>query len=316
MSIAMPTVDATGEAKIESCYRRLLAAIESDRQDLLTQKQKLELYRVEAAKKVEQKRRETEAFRNAEKERVLADWSQLEERKGGLFQGCFKDGAAAAAAPDESTFFKLQETFLRPKVVDVVAGGECFRLPLHLLFKHARNSLLSRIFSNGRFLQEVPTDAMGRYVLSAVHPGCFRLLLNWLDAAEQTRNTKAKNYVIPPAADVPPNLKHVMDVFSATFRLPAFTCSPADNRWDVLHGTSLEVKRLTVGCVHSGWQVITAMLPFDSRSDCNYFEVTVVESPNASNSSDRENSSGNVKCVEGRKGGGGIAIGLLGHGSR
>lgn len=235
------------DALIESSFRRLLTAIESERDQIRGSWQRLQQERETTTSELERLKIETEEWCRSEQQRIDQEWKRLD---------------------------KLSEKMsdMWPQNLDIIeinCSGEVFTLPKQTLCS-IEGSVLSQMFSD-TFIKEIPKDEQGRFYLD-FNPQCFSLVVEYL------RNRRLRRDA--PLPVVPQAQQLNMELLAEAWKLKPFL---RENRVNPVHGTSLYLSGELgnqVRATHPGWQVISAQyaLPMAGPS---YFEVRIRCNPDA-----------------------------------
>jgi hypothetical protein len=225
------------EALLESSFRRLLSAIESEKARVRAEAKRIETERTETTSVLEELKRSTDEWCTNKEVEIRQSWSKLDETAEVMKK----------LIPHKSN------------LVDLRCGDDTYTLPRTLLdFEEA---YLGKLVDRG--LQgELPRDAQGRLVLD-FDPPCFRILIEFL----QSRRLEPKC----PTPTIPPELWRNMEVQLDALNVKAFS---RENRLSRFTHTSLKVTVNTVESTYDGWQVVTGEDPLSTSKDA-YFEVTV-----------------------------------------
>jgi len=256
------------DALIESSFRRLLAALEQERDQIRDSWQKLSQERDGTTNELERIRQETEDWCYREKTKIEAEWERLNKLS--------------------EEMAKLWPENL--EVVQINCAGQVYTLPKETLCG-IPGSALCDMFSD-EFIQEIPRDEEGRFYLD-FNPKCFGIVVEYL------RNRRLR--VDAPLPVIPAAQQRNMEVLAEAWKLRPFI---KQNRMNPLHGTSLQIVTKsaedivaeagftqlpieasgevleTIKSVHPGWQVIGAQnaLPVSSPS---YFEMSILANPDS-----------------------------------
>jgi len=230
------------DALIEPSFRRLLAAIDGERERIRGTWQQIQQEREGTTSELERLRQDTEDWCTSEKAKIGAEWKRLDRLS------------------EQMNELWPQET----EIIDINCSGTVFTISRRSLCS-IEGSVLSRVFSD-EFISEVPRDEMGRFFLD-FNPQCFGLVIEYL----QNRRLRLD----APTPVVPVAQRHNMELLAEAWKLTPFL---HENRINPVHTTSLLVRGNTIQSTHPGWQVISAQhaLPASGPS---YFEVTVVKNP-------------------------------------
>lgn len=234
------------EPLIESSFRRLLVAIENERDALRTSWKSLNDER-EARKKENQRLKdETINWCQKERDKIDAKMKEVEDIRQKV----------SLLTVDDDHVFKL-----------TVADQE-IDVPRSVLTALPESNL-AHMFAD-EFVSKIP-KIKDRYVVD-FHPLCFRIVVNYLHAVSLARRTKQPEPAVP---HVPIELRVPMAVMVDAFKLDQFLapnsiCS---------NGTSLLVESgSTVKATCQGWQVLNALQPLNPAKESG-FTVKIVSNP-------------------------------------
>uniref|UniRef100_A0A7S3XGM9 B30.2/SPRY domain-containing protein n=1 Tax=Oxyrrhis marina TaxID=2969 RepID=A0A7S3XGM9_OXYMA len=230
------------EAIIESTFRRLLAAIESERESLRSTAQDLEVVKLSTGDELEQMKSRTEEWCYAQRQTIDSQWRQVQEVTDRM--RVTEDGQN-----DEIT---------------VSVSGEIFTFSKRCVMK-VEGSLFNMMFSP-QHIGNLPKDHAGRYVLDW-NPKCFKLIIDHLQYLERQPSA--------PLPRIPKEEKMNFDILVDTLQIKMFM---PINRVNPKHVTSLAVRNNRITVVHRGWQTITAEHPASLARD-SYFEILIEENP-------------------------------------
>jgi hypothetical protein len=230
------------DALIESSFRRLLAAIESEREKIRSNWQLIEQERDDTTSELERLKQDTEEWCHRERQKIEMKWKELDELH-------------------ERMSVLWPET---TEVLEINCSGQFFSLPKSTLCG-VEGSYLNHMFSD-EWIGSLPKDTQGRYLLD-YNPKCFAIIVEYL----QNRRLKA-NAPIPP---IPIDQQQNMDILAEALKLKPFL---PDNKLSQIHGTSLMIVQNTIEATHQGWQCITAQRPVP-MSGPSYFEVKILANP-------------------------------------
>jgi len=246
------------DALIESSFRRLLASIEAERDQIRAAWQRLSQVRDGTTEELERIRQETEDWCYSEKQKIEAEWQRLDKLSVDM----------ASVWP--STL----------EVLQINCSGEIFTIPKESL-TGIPGSRLAEMFSD-EIMPEIPRDEQGRFYLD-FNPVCFGIVIEYL----RNRRLRAD----APVPIIPAVQQRNMEVLAEAWKLWPFI---KENRINPLHGTSLSVTtrhdstdrgagapaKEIVRATHTGWQVVSAQtsLPVSSPS---YFEVQILKNPDS-----------------------------------
>jgi len=242
--------NAENEARIESCFRRLLASIESEREKIRQTWVSIDSGMKTTGAELEKLRQDTEEWCFSERHKVETEWKRLDRLREKM----------TVLYPNE----KGQE-------LEINCSGRIFSLPKSSLC-YIEGSYLNHMFSDA-FRHNIPRDSKGRFFLD-FNPGCFALIVEYLHKAQNYAD--ASGPTEPPV--VPPELQQSMDILAEALNLTIFL---RPNCVQKVHSTSLEVKHNSIESTHHGWQIIAAQDPLP-LSGAAYFEVKVASNPDSS----------------------------------
>lgn len=233
---------------IDSSFRRLMVAINNERDQLRTGwkalKDEKELHRKEAILM----KQEADAYCDKEKakiEKMTKEITKIQESLTNLMPDV-----------DDTHIFALCVSGTN---IDVPAG----------VIKAVPDSYLCHMFSDG-FIDQLP-NREGRYVLD-FHPECFQIIINYLHAVSLAKKMRQPDPAVP---FVPLELKVPMSVIVEALKLDAFT-PPNLIRPG---GTSLvtdEQNKVLATC--QGWQITSALYPLNPARETG-FSVKILKNP-------------------------------------
>mmetsp|Transcript_16352 Transcript_16352/g.36018 ORF Transcript_16352/g.36018 Transcript_16352/m.36018 type:complete len:356 (+) Transcript_16352:22-1089(+) len=238
------------EPLIESSFRRLLASLDAEREQLRGAWQRLSEERDLTTEHLEKLRQETEEWCYREKLKIDNEWQRLNQ----LSEEMTKMWPATV------------------EILEINCSGEHFTIPRETICG-IEGSVLSEMFSD-EFLHEIPRDEEGRFFLD-FNPQCFGMVVEYL----RNRRLRAD----APLPLVPQMQKRNMELLAEAWKLWPFLKT---NRLNQLHGTSLHISTQLVDqkelhiirATHPGWQVLGAEQPLPV-STLSYFEVKVLQNP-------------------------------------
>mmetsp|Transcript_65852 Transcript_65852/g.142875 ORF Transcript_65852/g.142875 Transcript_65852/m.142875 type:complete len:380 (+) Transcript_65852:135-1274(+) len=242
MSSAVPR-NTENEAIIESSFRRLLAAIEAEREQLRTTWLSIDSDTKNTSQELDRLRQETEEWCMTERQKVDTLYKRLDKMREKM----------SILYPNE-----------RGEVLQVNCCGRHFSIPKSALC-HIEGSYLNHMFSDA-FIHNVPRDPEGRFFLD-FNADCFEIIVKYLQAVQLSPNA--------PVPEVPPQQQQNMDILAEALNLKIFL---RPNCILTGHGTSLQVNGNVVEAMHPGWQVISARDPLP-MSGASYFEVKILANP-------------------------------------
>jgi hypothetical protein len=231
------------EALIESSFRRLLAAVESERERIRSMWNQIEQERAVSEHGLAQYTTDTNEWCAREREKVDLAYQQLEEA---------------------TVRMRVMHPENEQAILQINCAGKEFAVPKSVMCQ-LDDSYLNVMFSD-EFEQAIPRDKQGRLYLD-YNPACFDLVIQYLTA--RSKDPRAK---VP---DVPPEQQRHMEVLAHSLNVRQFlrpNCLPKR------HSTSLIVRGATITACHKGWQVITAEHPLSQARD-SYFEIDVLCNP-------------------------------------
>lgn len=234
------------EPLIESSFRRLLAAIENEREGLRASWKQLNEERESRRKESLQVAEETKKWCEAERQKVEAAWKEVEE---------IRSKVEILLAEDTEVF-------------NLLVSGTEMDVPRHVL-KALPKSHLSHMFTS-EFINTIPRQE-DRYVLD-FHPECFQIIVNYLHALNLTNRSGSPEPAVP---HVPNSLRVPMAVLVDALKLDPFV--PPNSIYP--NGTSLVVEdnsKLTATC--QGWQVTSAIHSLNPALE-SCFTVQILRNP-------------------------------------
>jgi len=236
------------DALIESSFRRLLAAVESEREKIRSMWQQIEQERENTTTELERLKQDTEEWCFRERQKIDSEWKKLEDLHETM-----------SALYPEST-----------EVVVVNCSGVIFKFSKAALCA-VEGSYLNRMFSKA-FIDQIPRDSEDRYLLD-FNPKCFGLVVEYLQKCIDVHTRKLDPNVALPL--VPVEQQANMDILAEALNLQIFL---PENRIPPMHQTSLSVRGNTVEATHKGWQCIAAQRAL-ILSKPSYFEVSIDGNP-------------------------------------
>jgi len=230
------------DALIEPSFRRLLSAIDGERERIRATWQQIQQEREGTTAELERLRLDTEDWCKSEKDKIEAEWKRLDR------------------LTEQMNDIWPSET----EIIEINCSGTIYSMSRSSLCS-IEGSVLSRVFSD-EFISQVPRDEFGRFYLD-FNPACFGIVVEYL----QNRRLR----VDAPIPIIPVDQMQNMELLAEAWKLSPFL---HENRINPVHTTSLSVKKNVVESTHPGWQVISAQhaLPMAGPS---YFEVTVTKNP-------------------------------------
>jgi len=234
-----------GDAFIESSFRRLLSAIESEREQIRGTYQVIEQERDGTSGELERLRQDTEDWCSSEMAKVGAEWRRLDNLSENM-KGIWSDAT---------------------DIIDVNCSGKVWTLPRSTLCQ-IEGSNLSQMFSDA-FIQNIPKDTEGRFYID-FNPQCFGIIVDYL------RNRRLRPDA--PLPVVPSKHQQSMDLLAEALKFTPFL---TENQVCTVHGTSLYVTGNVIQAMHPGWQVISSTNPLP-LGGASYFEVKILANPNTS----------------------------------
>jgi len=237
------------DAMMESSFRRLLAAIEEEREQIRNTLQQLQTDRENQSRHMDELQADTEVWCSNEKMKIDAEWKRLDRLSEKM----------ADIWPAKSEILKIN------------CSGQVFEVPRGTLCS-IEGSYLAQLFSdeNGTTIRP---DADGFYYLD-INPVCFSLVVEYL------LNRRLR--VDAPLPVVPQAQKLNMELLAEAWQLKPFL---RENRINPVHVTSLHVSQPgnVVESTHPGWQVISSQHPLPLANPY-YFEVKVQKNPGSGTS--------------------------------
>eukprot|EP00434_Breviolum_minutum_P035420 symbB.v1.2.031356.t1/scaffold3632.1/size52985/6 len=209
------------EALIESSFRRLIAAIEAEREKMRGTWTQIEEEQQVTGDDLARLKLDTEEWCRAERTKIENEWKRLDRLR------------------ERMSVLSMTST----EVLHINCSGAIFQLPKRALC-FIEGSYLNHMFSDA-YIASVPRDSQGRYFLD-FNPECFGIIVDWLVKLE------AK---VPR---VPEQQKLNMDMLAEALSLRQFVFG---NCLRTNHGTSLKVRGNTAEATHMGWQVVSAEHP-------------------------------------------------------
>eukprot|EP00928_Gymnodinium_smaydae_P053742 TRINITY_DN37669_c0_g1_i1.p1 TRINITY_DN37669_c0_g1~~TRINITY_DN37669_c0_g1_i1.p1 ORF type:complete len:368 (-),score=96.00 TRINITY_DN37669_c0_g1_i1:72-1175(-) len=229
-----------GEVLVEPAFRRLLSALESEKDRLRGTSQQLEQEREATVSELARIKQQSDEWCLRETQKVETHWEQLKRTNDRLSQ-----------------FFPENAGF----PIDIKCSGRFFTLSQTLL-DGVKGSALAQMFSP-EFEARIPRDSEGRYLLD-FNPECFELIVQYM----QNKRLRAD----APVPIVPKEQQKSMELLAEELRIPAFL---TPNQMAQVHCTSLQVNGNIVLATHPGWQVVTSQRPL-SNAKASYVEMRVL----------------------------------------
>uniref|UniRef100_A0A7S2N5M6 B30.2/SPRY domain-containing protein n=1 Tax=Alexandrium andersonii TaxID=327968 RepID=A0A7S2N5M6_9DINO len=230
------------DALVEPSFRRLLSAIEGERERIRATWQQIQQEREGTAQELERLRQDTEDWCQSEKMKIDAEWKRLDKLS------------------EQMNDMWPSET----EIIEINCSGTIFTTSRSSLCS-IEGSVLSRVFSD-EFIAEVPRDEMGRFFLD-FNPACFGIVIEYL----QNRRLRLD----APLPVIPGDQQHNMELLAEAWKLSPFL---HENRINPVHTTSMLVQKNTVEATHPGWQVISSQHPLPMAGP-SYFEVSILKNP-------------------------------------
>lgn len=230
---------------METSFRKLMNAIQAERQELQNARQQVEQERYCTTAELDRLKNDTKEWSKSEQSKIDGEWARLE-----------------LLSRDMQTFWSTSS-----EIIQINCSGQAFTVPRGI-FLGIEGSNLSQMFSDA-FIHNIPRDAEGRFVLD-LNPHCFAIIV------EHLQNLRLRPDAPVPA--VPAKHRQSMNVLAEALKLKPFYC---DIQVNPLHGTSLSVSGNIIQAVHPGWQVVASTHPLPSEGP-SYFEVKVLSNPSTS----------------------------------
>ncbi|CAK9082012.1 unnamed protein product [Durusdinium trenchii] len=230
------------EALIESSFRRLIAAIEAEREKMRSTWTQIEEEQQVTGDDLARLKLDTEEWCRAERLKIENEWKRLDRLRERM--------SVLSASSRE--------------VLDINCSGEIYQLPKRALC-FIEGSYLNHMFSDA-YIQSVPRDSEGRYFLD-FNPECFGIIVDWLLKLEENPEAKVPR--------VPELQKLNMDLLAEALSLRQFVFG---NCLRSAHSTSLKLSGDIVEATHMGWQIISAEHPI-KMSGNSYFEIRILKNP-------------------------------------
>jgi len=237
------------DAMMESSFRRLLGAIEEERDQIRNSLQELQNEKESTARELEQLQADTEDWCANEKMKIDAEWKRLDRLSEKM----------ADIWPAKSEILKIN------------CSGQVFEVPRGTICS-IEGSYLAQLFCEENS-HTIKPDADGFYYLD-INPACFSLVVEYL------LNRRLR--VDAPLPVVPQAQKLNMELLAEAWQLRPFL---RENRINPVHVTSLHVTQPgnVVEATHPGWQVISSQHPLPLANPY-YFEVRVLKNPGSGTS--------------------------------
>jgi len=235
------------DAQMESSFRRLLSAIEGERDDIRGSWAQLQDDRESTAAELEELRQQTEDWCGLEKSKIDAEWKRLDrlsEKMADIWPKRFE-------------------------IVKINCSGNVYEVPRGTLCS-IEGSYLAELFSEEN-TRSIRPDADGCYYLD-INPHVFSLVIEYL------LNRRLR--VDAPLPIVPKAQQLNMELLAEAWNLKPFL---KENRLNTVHGTSLHINGNTLQATHPGWQVISSMYAMPLANPY-YFEAKIIKNPAAGTS--------------------------------
>lgn len=230
------------EALIESSFRRLIAAIEAEREKMRSTWTQIDEEQQVTGDDLARLKLDTEEWCRAERVKIENEWKRLDRLRERM----------SVLSPSSR------------EVLQINCSGAIFQLPKRALC-FIEGSFLNHMFSDA-YIQSVPRDAQGRYFLD-FNPECFGIIVDWLTKLEENPHASVPK--------VPEQQKLNMDMLAEALSLRQFVFG---NCLRTNHGTSLKVRGNTAEATHMGWQIISAEHPL-KMSGNSFFEIRILSNP-------------------------------------
>jgi len=237
---------AESDAVIESSYRRLLSALDSERSQIRSKWAEVEQERDVTTTELERLRSATEEWCRGEKSKIDGEWKRLDQLSDRMKQ----------LWPSETM-----------DIIEINCSGKAFTLPRSTLCA-IEGSNLSQMFSDA-FIHNIPKDPQGRLYVD-FNPQCFSIIVEYLQNRRLRPNA--------PVPVIPAKHQQSMDLLAEALKLKPFL---SENHVSEVHGTSLAVTGNMIQAMHPGWQVISSSNPLP-LAGASFFEVKILENPNTS----------------------------------
>lgn len=237
------------DAMMESSFRRLMAAIEEEREQIRNTLQQLQIDRETTAAELDQLREDTEVWCANEKMKIDAEWKRLDRLSEKM----------ADIWPNKTEVLKIN------------CSGTIYEVPRGTLCC-IEGSYLAELFDEENS-NTIKPDADGFYYLD-INPQCFALIVEYL------LNRRLR--VDAPVPVVPQQQKLNMELLAEAWQLKPFL---RENRINPVHKTSLHVQQPgnIIEAMHPGWQLISSQHPLPLANPY-YFEVKVLRNPGSGTS--------------------------------
>jgi hypothetical protein len=235
------------EALIESSFRRLLAAVETERERIRSMWNQIEDERSVSEAGLAEYTKDTIEWCQREEEKVNAAYRQLEEA---------------------TLAMRVMNPMDAIGVLRINCSGRHFNVEKSVMCQ-LDDSYLNVMFS-AEFEQAIPRRQNRLYL--DFNPDCFAIMVEYLEIrARNPRDPKLLDLI----DGVPPDLQRHMEVLAHALNVRAFI---RENSLPRKHGTSLYVRGKKIQATHKGWQIITAEHPLSQARD-SYFEIEVLANP-------------------------------------
>lgn len=233
---------------MESSFRRLLGAIEEERDQIRNTYQDLQSVRENVATSLTHLREETEDYCTNQKLLIDAEWKRLDRLSEKMAE-----------------FWHPQDEILK-----INCSNHIYEVPRSTMCG-IEGSYLAQLFSEEN-AETIRPDADGFFYLD-INPVCFGLVIEYL------LNRRLR--VDAPLPIVPQAQKLNMELLAEAWHLKPFL---RENRINPVHTTSLHITQPNIlESTHPGWQVISSQYPLPMANP-HYFEVHVVGNPGAGTS--------------------------------
>lgn len=237
------------DAMMESSFRRLLAAIEEEREQIRNTLQQLQIDRESTTEELEQLQKDTEAWCTNEKVKIDSEWKRLDRLSEKMV-----DFWPAAS-----------------EILKINCSGTVYEVPRGTICG-IEGSYLAQLFSEENS-HTIKPDADGFFYLD-INPHCFALVIEYLLNRRLRKDA--------PLPVVPQAQKLNMELLAEAWQLKPFL---KENRINPVHVTSFHVQQPgnIVEATHPGWQVISSQHPMPLANPY-YFEVKIKSNPGAGSS--------------------------------
>lgn len=232
------------DSLVETSFRRLLAAIESEREKIRSTWQQIEQDRENTTAELGQLRSMTQEWCTTENTKIQAEWGRLNK------------------ISDRMALLWPEKT----EVIEINCSNEMFTTQRAVLCS-IPGSRLAKMFSD-EYIGRLPRDFHNRIYLD-FNPHCFRYVMEYL----QNRRLRED----APTPVIAAEQQQSMDLLAEALQLKPFL---RVNKVSSVHSTSLQVFGNTITAMHPGWQLVSAAYPL-SMAGASFLEIHIMENPDS-----------------------------------